>query len=389
MKKTINIVVILMVIFMLAVTACANQQTATQVVTPTVVASNVVIAEGHLRPVQAADLSFQTRGVVEEINVKIGDKVRRGDVLARLTNAAQAEGQLSAATLELVDAQQALDSLNRTGSVNLATAWSAYMDAQEVRAEAERDWESLKVDDIDERIEDAKAEVQDREADLQDAQTEFDKYSDLDKDNSKRKTAEDDLEIAQEDYNEAVRKLEETTRERDAMRAALDSALAAQAEAKYQYELSTDGMNKDQLALAQARLENAKAQVAAAESTLSNYLLIAPFDGVAADVTIEIGEQVSAESRAVSVADNSSWIIETTDVTELEVVKIAEGQAVTFTVDALPGVTMNGVVTEISQSSFLQAGDVIYTIRIAAEAVDPRVKWGMTVEVTFEPLETN
>lgn len=389
MKKMISTVIILMAVSALALTACANQQTATQTAAPTVLASNVVIAEGHLRPVQAADLSFQTRGVVEDVNVKIGDEVKKGDVLARLANAPQAEGQLSAANLELVDAQQALDSLNRTGPVGLAIAWTAYMDAQEVRAEAERDWESLNVDDIDERIEDAKAEVQDRETDLQDAQDEFDKYKDLEKDNSKRKTAEDDLEVAQEDYNEAVRKLEETTGERDSMRAALDSAIAAQAEAKYQYEQSTGGVNTDQLALAQARLENAKAQVAAAESTLSNYLLIAPFDGVTAEVAIEVGEQVSAESRAVSIADTAFWIIETSDITELEVVKITAGQSVTFTADALSDVSMNGVVTEISQSSFLQSGDVIYTVRIQAEDVDPRLKWGMTVEITFEPLEAN
>jgi len=46
--------------------------------------------------------------------------------------------------------------------------------------------------------------------------------------------------------------------------------------------------------------------------------------------------------------------IETTDITELEVVKLAEGQAVTFTANALPDVTKNGVVTPISQSSFVQ-----------------------------------
>jgi hypothetical protein len=46
---------------------------------------------------------------------------------------------------------------------------------------------------------------------------------------------------------------------------------------------------------------------------------------------------------------------------------------------------MQGVVTEISQSSFIQGGDVIYTVRIQAAEVDPRAKWGMTVEVIFEP----
>jgi len=30
---------------------------------------------------------------------------------------------------------------------------------------------------------------------------------------------------------------------------------------------------------------------------------------------------------------------------------------------------------------------VIYVVRIQANDVDPRVKWGMTVEVVFEPLD--
>jgi multidrug resistance efflux pump len=173
-------------------------------------------------------------------------------------------------------------------------------------------------------------------------------------------------------------------RERDTVRAALDAALAAEAEAKHQYELSAEGANKDQLTLAQARLENAKAQVAASESNLSNYIITAPFDGVVAEVAIKIGEQVGPESRAVSVADTSSWF---TDITELEVVDVAVGQKVTFTADALNDVVMNGTVSEISQSSYTQGGDVVYTVRIDAEDVDPRLKWGMTVEVTFEPLE--
>jgi HlyD family secretion protein len=69
------------------------------------------------------------------------------------------------------------------------------------------------------------------------------------------------------------------------------------------------------------------------------------------------------------------------------VVNIREGQDVTFTADALPGVTMQGVVTEVSQSSYTQNGDVIYTVKIKANEVDPRVRWGMTVEVTFPPLD--
>jgi multidrug efflux pump subunit AcrA (membrane-fusion protein) len=390
MKKTFYNLMMLIVILALGLTACANQQaTPAQDNTPSspAVSSNTVVAEGRFKPIHAANLSFQARGIVEQVNVKIGDRVRKGDVLARLSNASQAEAGLAAANLELLNAQQALDALNRTAGANLAASWTAYMDAQKVRAEAERAWERLNLDSIEDRIEDAETDVKDRAEDLQDAQDEFEKYKDLNKDNSRRKTAEDDLEKAQEDSNEAVRKLEEITRERDTVRAALDAALAAEAEVKYQHELSAEGANKEKIALAEARLEAAKAQVAAAEAALSNYVLTAPFDGVVMDVGVSVGEQVGPESRAVSLADTSSWIIETTDVTELEVVDIAVGQAVTFTPDALPDVTMNGTVTAISQSSYIQSGDVLYTVYIKVEEADSRIKWGMTVEVTFEELK--
>lgn len=388
MKKTTKILILLTVIFMLA--ACASQPAATP--QPDEVASSStpegVVAEGKMEPVHAANLTFQARGIVDEVNVKIGDSVSRGDVLARLSNYDVAQAQLTAANLELLQAQQAYDQLVRTEGLDHSAAWTALMDAQEVRAEAERDWEALNVDNIEDRMEDAKAEVEDRQADLTDAQDEFDKYKDLDQDNSKRKTAEDALEQAQEDYNEAVRNLEGTTRERDTVRAALDAAIASEAEAKYRFEQSAEGPNQEKLALLSARLDNAKAQVAAAEDALGNYQITAPFDGVVAEVVVQAGDQVSAESRAVSVMDASSWIIETTDITELEVVSVAVGQKVTFTADALGDVVMTGMVTEISQSSYTQGGDVIYTVRIRADEVDPRLKWGMTVEVTFEPLDS-
>ena len=83
---------------------------------------------------------------------------------------------------------------------------------------------------------------------MQDAQDEFDKYKDLDKENSRRKTAEDDLERAQENYNEAVRKLEEIRV--NVYRAhSAHFSLAAEREAKHQFELSVDGVNPISLRL--------------------------------------------------------------------------------------------------------------------------------------------
>jgi multidrug resistance efflux pump len=322
-----------------------------------------------LKPINGANLFFQTRGVVEEVLVKDGDVVKKGEALVRLANAGSAEAQL-------VVAQNAYDVLLRNESGDRAKLWDAYMETQIVRAKAEKKWEDLNVDDIEDDIEDDKAEVEDRQEDLKDAQEEFDKYKDLDEDNSKRKDAKDKLEDAQNDLNQALRDLEATIRKRDEVRAAYDAALAAEAEAKHQYEISLDGPNAEQLALAKANLE-------AAKDTLANYVITAPFDGTVADVKVNVGDQVTPDTRAVSVTDTSQWIVETTDVTELEVVKISVGQKVTLVPDALPELQMTGTVTEISGAYVQQGGDVLYVVTIQVANPDPRLRWGMTVEATF------
>jgi multidrug resistance efflux pump len=384
MKRTMNL--LLLTVLALILAACGGQET-TLVVQAPPVDSEAVIAEGHLVPRDDLTLAFTATGKIAEILVKKGDTVRSGELLMQLGDRGAAEAGVASAQLELVSAQQAYDELVRTEDLGRAEAWQAFMDAQVARAEAERDWENLNVDNIEDRIDDRQADVNDRKEDLDDAQVEFDKYKDLEKDNSKRRTAKDELERAQENYNEAVRDLEQETRERDTDRAALDQALGIEAEAKHQYELSAKGPNTEKLALYEARLNDAKAQLAAAEDALANYDLKAPFDGMVMDIDVSINEMVGPDKAAVVVADTSQWYIETSDLTELEVVKVAEGQMVTFTADALTDSTMRGVVEQISQTYTLQGGDVLYTVRIRVEDVDPRLRWGMTVEVTFAPLE--
>ena len=105
------------------------------------------------------------------------------------------------------------------------------------------------------------------------------------------------------------------------------------------------------------------------------------------DVNVSVNEMVGPESWAVIVADTSQWYIETSDLTELEVVDVAVGQKVSILADALPDVEMSGVVDEISRSFKSQGGDILYNVRINVNDVDPRMRWGMTVEVTFEPLK--
>lgn len=371
MKKNTLFLISIIMLLTLILSACGAQQpAATDQPAAESTPLNQVIAEARLKPIHATNLTFQVRGVVEEVLVKEGDTVNAGDILARLANAGVAEAQV-------INAQGVYDVLVRTADRDRARLWQAYLDAQVARGVAEKEWDDTDVTAIEDNIKELEGDVQDLKDKLKDAQDEFDKYKDLDKDNSKRKDAEDALDKAQDDLNAKIRDLEAETRKRDVPKAAYEAALAAEAEAKYQYDISLDGPNAEQLAIAKANLE-------AAKDTLSGYVITAPFSGVVADVNVKVGDQVTTDTRAVSIADFSQWIAETTDVTELEVVNLKVGQGVTLRPDALPDLELRGTITEISNAYTTQGGDILYTVRIQLNNTDPRLKWGMTLEATFD-----
>ena len=346
-----------------------------------------VIAEGHIVPADSLALLFAVGGRVDEVLVEEGEQVRAGQVLVRLADREQAESALAGAQLALEQAQQDYDAFLRTADRATATAWPAYLDAQTARAVVERQWEALDLDSIQDRIDDAEAEVSDRQEDLDTARETAGRYANLDPDNSTRKQAEDDLEQAQEDYNDAVRRLEAVRRERDGVRAALDGAQAAEAEALRSYEATLDGPDAEQDALLSARLHSAETQVAAAENALANYELTAPFAGTVTDVNVEPGQMAGPATPAVMLADFSTWYVDTSDLTELEVVKVTVGQRVTVVADALPEVELSGTVESIGQSFTVQGGDILYAVHIRLDEGDPLLRWGMTVEVAFGPQE--
>jgi hypothetical protein len=84
------------------------------------------------------------------------------------------------------------------------------------------------------------------------------------------------------------------------------------------------------------------------------------------------------------VADFSSWVVKTTDLTEIDVVNLQEGQPVTLTLDAIPGVTLKGYVLSIAQNYGERQGDVVYEVTVLLTDQHPAMRWGMTAQVHFE-----
>lgn len=381
MKKNAFFLVSFLVFLVLTV-ACGNNNATPTEIAP-LSASDTIVTEGHFVPRDNLYISFLVRGKVSEILVEQGAKVTEGQALIKLGDSQQAEAALTAVNLELISAQQAVDALIRTAGLGAAQAQLAYINAQKSRIDAQLVWDRLDLRSIQTSIDNAQEVVDARKTDLDSAQQDFDEDKDKPADDPARRNSEDRLKAAQTAYDDAVRLLLIQTNRRDIPKANLAAAVSAETEAERTYQNTLDGPDKDKLALAQARLDNAKVQESAAQNALDNYELKAPFDGVVAEINVSINQQVGPETWAVVVIDPSMWFIETSDLTEYEVVNIKVGDTAIITVDVLPDVEMSGVVEQIAMAPKMQAGDVIYTVRLRVDEPDPQMKWGMTVEIAF------
>jgi multidrug resistance efflux pump len=155
------------------------------------------------------------------------------------------------------------------------------------------------------------------------------------------------------------------------------------AKSQKEYDLLSSGSDAGDKAIAEAQYEAARANLAAAQAALADVELTAPFDGTVAGLKVKTGESVTPGQIAASLADFSGWIIKTTDLTELDVVNITEGQAVLIALDAFPEEILNGKVQLIGQNYSEKQGDVVYEVTVELTDSLPDMRWGMTAVVKF------
>ena len=101
-----------------------------------------------------------------------------------------------------------------------------------------------------------------------------------------------------------------------------------------------------------------------------------------AALDVKPGEYLAAGTPAVYLADMASWQIETTDMTELSIARVRVGSPATITLDALPDLTLTGKVSRVRALGESKQGDITYTVTIALDKQDPRLRWNMTASAT-------
>jgi len=310
---------------------------------PPVLADTAIMAEGRLEPVQFAEIAFTASGVIGEVFVKEGESVKKGQPLIRLGDAS--DTNYASAQLELVSAQQAINDLTNSAGTDLAQAIIDLKDAQEAHEKAENYLTYLQNEKKVPQTETRSFLIQTWKG-----------YEYRTKTKHFKGPAPEDW-IIEAENDLALKKAE------------LDDAQRA-------YDRLKDGADAEQLAVLETRLEAAEAGVAA-------FSVIAPFDGVVAELNAKAGSSINAGEVAVTIADFSSWLIETTDLTEIDVVTLAEGQPVAITLDAIPEAALNGVIESISQTYEEKQGDIVYGVTVALDDSHPSLRWGMTAVVTF------
>jgi len=408
------------------------------------ISSSIVSAEGFVVPGRWAELSFKVPGRVAEVLVKEGDTVRAGQLLARLDNiearaaviaaenaVKQAEANVQQAEADVQQAQTGVDRAKAALEVAKAALLSAQAQLAQVKrgatpeqiaqAEAAVQTARARLNQIlagarPEDIEAQAAVMLKAEAALRRAQAEYDKIAWADNkgespqalaleqatldyqaakaqyERLKRGPTPEEVAIARAGVAEAKAALAVVKAGPTAEQIAVAEAAVVQAEANVQQaEAGVPAAEavvvaaKAQRASAQAALETAHSNLDTARDKLADYDLTAPFDGVVSHVKIRSAEVVGAGIPVISLGDNSTWYVDTDDLSELDIVSVALGQQAVVRVDALPSKEIEGIVTKITPRSETKRGDVTYTVTIELKNADALpLKWGMTAFVDIQ-----
>lgn len=297
-------------------------------------------ATGTVRARQTASLIWQTTGSIDNVYVEIGDEVEAGEELASLENTSLPQNIIMAQA-ELISAQQAMEEVLDSDTAR-AQAWIALRAAEDAYEKAYDYREYLNYPIRKTRVDLVKQVTPYGVVDV--PKTKNYKVPATDEEKAK---AEADLDLKEAQYEDAKRA----------------------------YERLEEGPNKDDLMAAQARID-------AAQATLDLARLTAPFTGTVTEAFLLPGDQVSIGTAAFRIDDLSSLLVDV-ELSEIDINRVAVGQPVTLTFDAILGTEYEGQVTKVSQAGSIVGGVVNFTVTVELIDADERVKPGMTAAVNI------
>lgn len=294
-------------------------------------ASPVLAASGFIAARSQVELGSKITGRVTSLEVKEGDLVQRGQIVARLD-----------------DAEVRADVRRAEANVDAAKARLAEIVAGSRPQEINR----------------SKAEVDRLDADL--------------------KNAEIRLRRTQQLVAEGV----VARQELDNDRSRYEMARAARRAANENLSLARDGSRREEVDLGRAEVRRAEGDLAQAQAQAENTIIRAPITGTIIGRYVDVGEMVTtgftsergAKQSLVTIADTTDLQVEL-DINETNLARVQLEQPVTVTADAYPERLYKGVVEYIASVASRQKATVQVKVRVLD--ADAQLRPDMGVKVSF------
>jgi HlyD family secretion protein len=141
-----------------------------------------------------------------------------------------------------------------------------------------------------------------------------------------------------------------------------------------------DSQSKYSAAL--AALDQSKVALEIARTNLENTVIRSPIDGIVLSRSVNAGETVNPGGKALFVISNDLKDMKIdTKVSEADIGKLVPGQKAYFKVDAYPGETFEGTVSQVRNEPIVTNNVVTYNVIVETGNEEMKLKPGMTAEV--------
>ena len=343
-------------------------------------------ASGKVVPIQNVNISPKNPGILKQLLVEQGVRVRKGQIIARM-DSADIQARIAQAQANIAQAQAQLDQAvagNRSQEISQAKARLVQTQAQ--LDEAKTGHRPLKIAQAQAQVDAAQAKVL-----LSSEQVK--RYQYLYREGAERKQLLDQYvsedKAAKANLREAEKRLallQSGSRVEDIAR-----RQAAVMEAKAALELLESGSRPEVIAQRRASVAAAKAQLQAELVNLENTIIRAPFAGIITQKYANVGGFVTpTTSASASASATSSSIVALASgleilarVPEADIGKISQGQGVEIVSDAYPDKVFQGRVRLIAPEAVKEDGVTLFQVKVNINTGKQRLISGLNVDLTF------
>ena len=163
----------------------------------------------------------------------------------------------------------------------------------------------------------------------------------------------------------------------------LTTSAAALDAARSTLSLKQAGSTRESIAAQEAAVAAAAADIRSAQAKLVATRVVAPFSGTVTRMDAKVGEIVSPTASKISLQSNGIFEIETY-IPEVTIAHVVSGNLATTTLDAYGTVIeFPSIVVAVDPAETMKDGVPTYKTTLAFRAPDPRIRSGMTANVTI------